>query len=119
VQQAGGAAEATGDREAHRSSVRALVAGDVRTVVTERRFCRKGGDWFHGRATTAADYWDFECVGQNLGDEQGVGGIVVTARNITARNDSSARTPRRPNASAARTARTCGSCRTRRSTRRA
>jgi len=188
------------DREAHRDAVRALVAGDVHEVVAERRFCRKGGDWFHGRATTAAamgddgveylfatvedvterraamaalaasearfralvdnspdivailrpdggweaneqatrllgypkgfevdggvfalvhpedvprataalaevvagrrgpdepvemrlraadgTYWDFECVGQNLGDEHHVGGVVVTARNITTR----------------------------------
>ncbi|GIU89798.1 MAG: hypothetical protein KatS3mg010_0897 [Acidimicrobiia bacterium] len=188
------------DREAHRDAVRALVAGDLREFVAERRFCRKGGDWFHGRATTAAasgsdgveylfatvedvtetraavaalaasearfralvdnspdivailypdgaweaseqgtrllgypkgfdvdggvfglvhpddvprataaleevvagrrgpdepvevriraadgNYLDFECVGQNLGDEHHVGGIVVTARNITTR----------------------------------
>ena len=35
----------------------------------------------------AADgsYWDFECVGQNLGDLGAVGGVVVTARNVTPR----------------------------------
>lgn len=188
------------DRAAHREAIGALVAGHTGKVVAERRFCRKGGDWFYGRATTAAatahdgveylfatvedvtdtraavaalaasearfralvdnspdivailypdggweaskqgtrllgypkgfevdggvfalvhpediarataalgevvagrrgpdepvevrlraadgNYWDFECVGQNLGEESHVGGIVVTARNITAR----------------------------------
>ena len=35
----------------------------------------------------AADdtYWDFECLGQNLGTDPSVGGIVVTARNVTDR----------------------------------
>ena len=30
-------------------------------------------------------YWDFECVGQNLGDLGAIGGVVITARNITQR----------------------------------
>ncbi len=30
-------------------------------------------------------YWDYECVGQNLGDLGAIGGVVVTARNITPR----------------------------------
>ena len=30
-------------------------------------------------------YWDFECVGENLGDLGAIGGVVITARNITQR----------------------------------
>ena len=30
-------------------------------------------------------YWDYECVGQNLGDLGAIGGVVITARNITQR----------------------------------
>jgi PAS domain S-box-containing protein len=30
-------------------------------------------------------YWDLECIGQNLGDDPDVGGVIVTARNVTER----------------------------------
>ncbi len=35
-------------------------------------------------------YWDFECVGQNLGDHGAIGGVVITARNITRRKQTEA-----------------------------
>lgn len=36
------------------------------------------------------EYWDFECVGQNLGDLGAVGGVVITARNVTPRKQADA-----------------------------